>query len=136
LFIKKILKRGNNKMSSVHRFSGLGNDYDWEGVPAELYEAKGVHGAVKRVLVGPADGAPNFVIRYFNIEPGGHSRLERHPHEHGVIILQGKAKVQLNEEFVTLEPLDTVYVAGNDLHQFTNIGDEPLGFICVITANT
>jgi quercetin dioxygenase-like cupin family protein len=61
--------------------------------------------------------------------------LERHPHEHGVIILQGKAKVQLNEEFVTLEPLDVVFVAGNDLHQFTNIGDEPLGFICVITAN-
>ena len=122
-------------MSSVHRFSGSGNDYDWEGVPAELYEAKGVHGAVKRVLVGPADGAPNFVIRYFHIEPGGHSRLERHPHEHGVIILQGKAKVQLNEEFVTLEPLDAVFVAGNDLHQFTNIGEEPLGFICVITAN-
>ena len=122
-------------MGSVHRFIGSGNDYDWEGVPAELYEAEGVHGTVKRVLVGPADGAPNFVIRYFQIEPGGHSRLERHPHEHGVIILQGKAEVQLNEEFVTLESLDAVFVAGNDLHQFTNIGDEPLGFICVITAN-
>jgi quercetin dioxygenase-like cupin family protein len=129
------MKRGKNNMSSIHRFIGSGNDYDWEDVPAELYEAEGVHGAVKRVLIGPADGAPNFVMRYFQIEPGGHSRLERHPHEHGVIILQGKAKVQLNEEFVTLEPLDTVFVAGNDLHQFTNIGDEPLGFICVITAN-
>ena len=122
-------------MGSVHRFIGSGNDYDWEGVTAELYEAEGVHGAMKRVLVGPADGAPNFVMRYFQIEPGGHSRLERHTHEHGVIILQGKAKVQLNEEFVTLEPLDAVFVTGNDLHQFTNIGDEPLGFICVITAN-
>ncbi len=122
-------------MSSVHRFSGSGNDYHWEGVPTEIYEVEGVHGAMKRVLVGPADGAPNFVMRYFQIESGGHSRLERHPHEHGVIILQGKAKVQLNEEFVTLEPLDTVFVAGNDLHQFTNIGDQPLGFICVITAN-
>jgi quercetin dioxygenase-like cupin family protein len=122
-------------MGSVHRFIGSGNDYDWEGVPAELYKAEGVHGAVKRVLIGPADEAPNFVMRYFQIEPGGHSRLERHPHEHGVIILQGKAKVQLNEEFVMLEPLDTVFVAGNDLHQFTNIGDQPLGFICVITAN-
>jgi quercetin dioxygenase-like cupin family protein len=122
-------------MGSVHRFIGSGNDYDWEGVPAELYEAEGVHGAVKRVLIGPADGAPNFVMRYFQIEPGGHSRLERHPHEHGVIILQGKGKVQLNEEFVTLEPLDAVFVDGNDLHQFTNIGDAPLGFICVITAN-
>ena len=84
------------------------------------------------MLIGREDGAPNFVIRYFRIEPGGHSRLERHPHDHGVVILHGKAKVQLNDEFLELGPLDVVYVGGDDLHQFSTIGEEALGFICVI----
>jgi quercetin dioxygenase-like cupin family protein len=49
-----------------------------------------------------------------------------------VIILHGKAKVQINDDFYELEPFDSVFISGNDIHQFTNIGDSPMGFICVI----
>ena len=38
----------------------------------------------------------------------------------------------MNDEFVELGPLDVVYIAGDDLHQFVNIGEKTLGFICVI----
>jgi quercetin dioxygenase-like cupin family protein len=119
-------------MATVHRFSGTTKKYEWQGVEPRKYDDHELAGVVMRILIGKEDGATNFVMRYFQIEPGGHSRLERHPHDHGVIILHGKAKVQLNDETVELGPLDVVHVAGNDLHQFSNIGEDLLGFICVI----
>ena len=121
-------------MGTVHHFIGSteNDEYEWEGVIPERYDAKAFKGVVKRVLVGPNDDAFNYVIRYFQLEPGSSSRLEKHAHDHGVVILNGEAKVQLNEEFITLRAMDSVYVAGNDLHQFTNIGEKSLGFICVI----
>ena len=119
-------------MATVHRFNATNNIYKWEGIKSERYSGNEFEGVVKQVLIGREDGAPNFVIRYFQIEPGGHSRLESHPHDHGVVILHGKAKVQLNDVFLELEPLDVVYVGGNDLHQFSNIGEDALGFLCVI----
>jgi quercetin dioxygenase-like cupin family protein len=124
-------------MGTVHHFIGSTEDdeYEWEGVIPERYDAKAFKGVVKRVLVGPNDEASNYVIRYFQLEPGSSSRLEKHAHDHGVVILHGEAKVQLNEEFITLRAMDSVYVAGNDLHQFTNIGERSLGFICVIKGN-
>ena len=119
-------------MATVHRFTATNNIYGWEGIKSEKYGGNELAGVVKQVLIGREDGAPNFVLRYFQIEPGGHSQLESHPHDHGVVILQGRAKVQLNDEFLELDPLDVVYVGGNDLHQFSNIGEDALGFLCVI----
>jgi len=105
--------------------------FDWEGVPEKVVDAPGVTG---KVLVGPDDGAPNFCIRYFRIEPGGCSSLERHPHDHGVFILHGRARVRMGSKEVEVEPRDVVYVPGDELHQFQAIGNEPLGFLCVIPA--
>ena len=124
-------------MGVVHRFMGNTEQdrYTWDGVEAEKYDAPGFEGVIKNVLVGPREEAPNFIIRYFQIEPGGSSRLERHPHDHGVIILNGEARVQINEQFEQLRPFDVVYISGDDLHQFVNTGDITLGFICVIKAN-
>ena len=119
-------------MATIHRFTATNNIYEWEGIKSKKYGGDEFVGVVKQVLIGREDGAQNFVIRYFRIEPGGHSRLESHPHDHGVVILHGKAKVQLNDEFLELDPLDVVYVGGNDLHQFSNIGEDALGFLCVI----
>jgi quercetin dioxygenase-like cupin family protein len=120
------------KMATVHRFNGTNDIYEWKGVNPQEYDGDDFVGVVKQVLIGREDGAPNFVIRYFRIEPGGHSQLESHPHDHGVVILHGIAQVQLNDEILALGPLDVVYVGGNDIHQFKNVGEEDLGFICVI----
>jgi mannose-6-phosphate isomerase-like protein (cupin superfamily) len=46
--------------------------------------------------------------------------------------MHGKARVQINEEFYEVGPLDAIYISGGDLHQFTVMGNEPLGFMCVI----
>lgn len=121
-------------MSAVHRFSGdpSNGEYTWEGIEPKEYNNENVQGVLKHVLVGPEDGAPNFIIRYFHVPVGQNTVYDQHPHEHGVVILHGKAKVQIKDDFYELAPFDSILISGNDIHQFTNIGDEPMGFICVI----
>lgn len=121
-------------MGTVHRFMGTESLFDWNNVPEKIVDDPKAAGATGKVLIGPDDGAPNFYIRYFRIEPGGHSPLERHPHDHGVFILHGQARVRLGPDEVQVGPRDVVYVSGNELHQFQAIGDEPLGFLCAIPA--
>lgn len=123
-------------MGAIHKFRGeIGSAYDWEG---QRFRAYGNEGGLKDVtvrwLIGRPEEAPNFAIRYFEIAPGGHSRAEQHPHDHGVIILRGRAKVRLGDEEHEVGPMDVVYVSPNEWHQLTNIGEETLGFICVIPA--
>jgi oxalate decarboxylase/phosphoglucose isomerase-like protein (cupin superfamily) len=46
----------------------------------------------------------------------------------------GRALVLLGSDEVGAGPRDVVYVPGNEVHQFRALGDEPLGFLCVIPA--
>jgi quercetin dioxygenase-like cupin family protein len=117
-------------MSTIHRHRG---QYDWEGVSVDRYPPeKEMRGASVRWLIGPAEGAPNFALRYFEIEPGGWSSLDQHAHEHGVVILRGQGQVLLGEEESNVGFGDVVYISPYEPHQFKNAGDEPLGFLCVI----
>lgn len=119
-------------MSVVHRYIGKHGAFEWDGVPVEAYTKGGAVGGSVRVVVGPKDGARNFAIRYFEIEPGGQSSFDRHPHDHGIYILKGKARVLIGWETHEVGPGDVVYIAPDEQHQFESIGDEPLGFLCVV----
>lgn len=118
-------------MSIVHRFTGTDNDYQWEGVEVKKYVGN-FDGVTKLVPIGPDEESNNFYIRYFRLEPGKQSNKESHTHEHGVIVMHGHAKVQINQDFHELVPKDSVFISSNDLHQFTALGEEPLGFLCVV----
>lgn len=120
-------------MSIIHKFIGKQNDLKWENVDVRDY-GKEFKGVSRQVFIGPEEDSNNFHMRYFRLDPGTHSNLERHSHEHGVLILHGSAKLQLNDEFFNVHPNDAIFISGNDLHQFVVEGDEPLGFLCVIKA--
>jgi quercetin dioxygenase-like cupin family protein len=115
-------------MGSVHRRR---RDGSWEGVAARAYDEPNLIGVEKHELIGPEDGAGNYRLRYFHVPAGGRTALERHPHDHGVMIERGRARVTLGDDRHELGPGDVVYVAGGELHCFEALGDEPLGFICV-----
>ncbi len=117
-------------MGVVHRRK-LGG-WDWEGVPVVPYTGPDDVCGSRRVLIGPRERAPYFVIRYFELPPGCRSSLDRHPHDHGVVVLRGRAQVQLGEERFEVGPGDVIYIAPHEVHQFVNIGEEPFGFLCVI----
>lgn len=123
-------------MAIIHRFLGDHQGLDWEGVPLREYGTASfeVKGATRRILIGQAEESHNFHVRYFEVAPGGHTRLEQHPHEHGVIMLRGRARVLLGEEETELGYGDVLYIPGDEIHQFFCVGDEPMGFLCVVSA--
>jgi len=49
-----------------------------------LHDGKTIFHAKKRVLIGPAQGARNFVMRLFTLEEGGCSPYHTHDWEHEV----------------------------------------------------
>ncbi|HUV16185.1 MAG TPA: cupin domain-containing protein [Pelolinea sp.] len=114
-------------MSVIHKFTGKNNDFRWDEVSVRKY-SKEFEGITRQIFIGPDEGSDNFHMRYFRLEPGTHSNLERHAHEHGVLILHGHTRLQLNSEFFEVHPTDAIFITGNDLHQFVVLGDAPLGF--------
>jgi quercetin dioxygenase-like cupin family protein len=119
-------------MGIIHRRSGTGDAYVWEDVPLKDYPSGVSLGASVRWLIGRAEGAPHFAMRYFEVQPGGHTALDNHPHDHGVLVLRGQAEVLLGEQKSVVGAGDVVYIPGGETHQFHTQGDEPFGFICVI----
>jgi quercetin dioxygenase-like cupin family protein len=103
-----------------------GEGWSWDGVAPRAYAG----GAERHVLVGAADGATQVELRYFRIPAGGSSALERHPHEHAVLILHGSAQVQIGDEVHDAGPGDAVFVASDEVHQLRAGSAEPLGFLC------
>jgi len=121
-------------MGFITRFVGDSHTFDWEDVGVESYDSPEVCGVSVRRLIGPAEGAPHFAVRYFEIRPGGSTSLDRHEHDHGVVVLRGKGEVLLGDELRGISHGDAIYVSPNEVHQFRSTGQGPLGFLCVIPA--
>jgi quercetin dioxygenase-like cupin family protein len=113
-----------------------GRDFRWPDVALGSYKAAGADhaGVTRQTLLGSGAGedALNFLTRYFEIEPGGYSSLERHRHPHTVVVVRGRGTVRLGERTAPVAPLDCVYVAPGTVHQFRAAADEPLGFLCIV----
>lgn len=99
------------------------------GQPMQM---EGVKGVTMRLMVGREDGAPNFAMRHFTVEPGGHTPRHSHNYEHEVYIVHGMARVEENGEYHEVTAGDTLFVRSNVTHQFVNIGDTPLQFLCLV----
>jgi quercetin dioxygenase-like cupin family protein len=111
--------------------------YRWHGIPLRQYKSAGhglFKGVTRQTLIGEGAGEETiaFVTRYFEVEPGGHTTLERHQHPHTVVVLRGKGLVTLGNHTYELEAFDCVYVAPEAVHQFRAGPLEPLGFLCVV----
>ena len=120
--------------SKVLKFHG----FRWQGVEVAAYKAEGGGALFKDITRqtlfghGEGEGDLNFITRYFEILPGGYSRLEKHLHPHVVMVLRGSGRVVLDRHTYEIAPCDCVYVAPGVFHQFQATGDEPLGFLCVV----
>ena len=105
----------------------------WEAVSMLAYKPEGTHfqGITRQVLFGEAEDL-DCQLRYFEIEPGGHSTLEKHEHVHAVLILRGRGRVLVGEAVHALAPFDLVYVPSQTWHQFHADEEEALGFLCLV----
>jgi len=98
----------------------------------DMSSGSDVVGVLKRVLIGPSDGAPTFAVRLFTLAPNGHTPAHSHPFEHGVVVLRGQGTVLTTDGPIPIQGGSVVFVPPGDDHQFRNTGAEPLEFLCVV----
>ncbi len=112
----------------------------WDGVDPEGYVPGVQTRVVRHTLVGgrksdPSEPGPALELRYFEVPPGAVTRLEKHEHEHYVIVGEGTADAVVGTEVRRIGPRDVVYVAPLVPHQFVNRTQETFGFFCIVSAD-
>ncbi|MDX2114297.1 MAG: cupin domain-containing protein [Planctomycetota bacterium] len=99
-----------------------------EGKPVQM---DGVKGVTMALMVGREHGAPNFSLRSFRVEAGGHSPRHSHDYEHEVFIVEGGGEVLLEGQYRSIKPGDVVFVPADQEHQF-RAGPAGLRFLCLV----
>jgi len=102
--------------------------------PAEPVDDPAAKSVTKKVLIGPHIGAENFVMRIFEVDPGGYTPRHSHPFEHEIFVLDGKAVIFLDGEQSVAEPGFAAFVPPDAEHQIRNEGTELLRFMCLVPA--
>ncbi len=100
----------------------------FDEVEEEVVKMEGSKDAFIRWLIR----GPNFALRYFRIKKDGFTPKHIHPYEHEVFVLNGKGKVFIDGEEKIVEKNYFVYVPSDKEHQFINIGESDLEFLCII----
>jgi quercetin dioxygenase-like cupin family protein len=118
--------------SPVRRFN---DGFRWAGVDLMEYKTEGsapFRDITRQVLFG--DPALACQMRYFEVQPHGYSTLERHEHVHAVMIVRGRGRCLIGDAVHTVETHDLVTIPSMTWHQFRPVGQEPLGFLCMVNA--
>lgn len=100
-----------------------------EGIKIENPKVKD---AMMKVLISPKEGWEGHVMRVFELGVGGFTPKHTHPWPHINYIIKGKGRLHLDGKDYDLESGSFAYVPSDKLHQFTNQGDEPFEFICIV----
>ena len=82
----------------------------------------------KRVVIGPKQGAPNFVMRVIDMPPGA-SYYHSHDWEHEVFVLSGEAALVSEDGEKQVKPDDVIYIAPYEKHGLANKGQDIFRFI-------
>jgi quercetin dioxygenase-like cupin family protein len=89
-------------------------------------------GLTIRRVISEVDGAGDFMMDVFEIEPGGHSELHVHPWEHQIFVVAGKGEVLGGNQSFAFGPGDVIFTAPDDEHQFRSSGADPVVFVCAV----
>ena len=102
--------------------------------PADSVERRVVAAGVStdtQVLLGPADGMPNFAMRRFTMGSGG--GMPRHTNlvEHEQYVLRGRARIGIGDQVHYVGPDDVVYIPPGVPH-FYEVVEAPFQFLCIV----
>ena len=101
-------------------------------VPVSTVIGEGLVGVTKQLLVSGAEGWDGWAMRLFEVAPGGHTPRHTHAWPHINIVLSGTGMLHIDGEDHAIEPGTSGFVPPGSTHQFTNTGDVPLGFVCIV----
>jgi quercetin dioxygenase-like cupin family protein len=126
---------------AARRFSFDPDRFRWDGIGEEAYKfslgderGMGWKGVSRHTLGEPSRLGAEFELRYFELEPGGYSSVEKHEHIHFVIAVRGAGRALVGEAVVDLAPFDALYVPELMPHRWINEAEEPFGFLCTVDA--
>ena len=105
---------------------------NFRNVEAKEVDDPDAKGVTVRWLISEKDGAHNFAMRLFQLEPGGHTPYHKHEWEHEVFILKGRGNLITEGKTSPLNESDAVFVPGEENHQFKNASEETLVFLCMV----
>ncbi len=76
--------------------------------------------------------ARGFSFRVFRVEPGSVIPAHRHPWEHGILVLEGEGVVRIGNARYRVRRGDFLLIPPNVEHEYVNLGESDLVFLCVI----
>ncbi len=97
----------------------------------EMSEVAAGSATKTQVLIGAADGAPNFALRRFRMGPGGGMPRHTNTVEHEQYVLRGRARVGIGDEVHEVGPDDVLFIPAQTPH-FYDVVEAPFEFICVV----
>jgi len=95
---------------------------------------EGAKNILKQVPISKKDGSPNFAVRVFTLEPGGHTPYHAHPFEHLNYIIEGNGAI-VKEDGTEREVTkgDFALILPDEKHQYRNKSpNSPLVMICAV----
>ena len=98
----------------------------------QVKTSKPAAGVTMRILVGPDEKTPNFVMRHFEFEPGAAMPFHKHPWEHEFYVLEGKGKLKTADKELPLEVGDAALVMPDEMHSVMNPTKDILRIICLV----
>ncbi len=118
----------------IHTLLGFLENFRWEHRSDREYKSDDNNfSAVRRVeLIGHHGEQADFDLRYFEVEPGGYTSLEKHLHTHVILVARGRGILITDQLRADLKPMDVAYVRPLQVHQLRNESDQPFGFFCIV----
>ncbi len=87
---------------------------------------------VKKTLVGPEQGWEGWVMRLFELGPGGYTPLHKHPWPHINYVVKGPGIIHLDGKDHRVEEGAFAFLPAGKVHQFRNPGQGDIAIICIV----
>lgn len=98
----------------------------------KVIESPLVQDVSMKVLVSPKEGWEGHVMRVFEVEPNGFTPKHSHPWPHINYIIGGQGELMIDGKINPITSGSYAYVPSDTLHQFRNVGETNLSFICIV----
>lgn len=85
-----------------------------------------------KVLVSPENGWEDYTMREFILGVNCSTPNHNHPWPHINYVISGQGTLTIDGQVNELKKGSYAYVPNDIQHQFTNIGNEDLVFICIV----
>ena len=105
----------------------------WRKVKAKPVRKEMGSNTKVRWLISEEDGAGKYVMRLFEMKPGGHINLHKHPWEHEIFVIDGEGEILIGNEVYRVSKGNFIFIPPNIVHAYRNTSKtKTFRFLCII----